>query len=109
MKNLLKVTLILGTLALIFFNVSLEKKDKNEDLNLVTLGQTSWAQSEVTQCLFNYVYSENTYVYKKSKCWRDQTGEDVFEGYVIECPGGGGGCQPTYCNTSIGSCYTTAI
>lgn len=92
------------------FNISTESnQNKNGDINLAFLSNASFADSEQALCLMNYVFEPNTKSVAKKRCWRDEDGPDVFEGFVYDCePSQNGGCQPTYCQDFI-YCYTTDI
>ena len=110
MKQLIRKGLILCAISLLVFNFSIDVKNvKNGNTTISLLKNMAFATGEEPAlCLHNYIYEHGKAEQNDKKCWRDEQGPDIFEGYVVTCPAGGQGCQPTYCSSGDG-CFTTVL
>lgn len=109
MKQLVKVLIWTAFISIIATNFFIKSNPfQHNDVCLIHVKNIAHADGEAAQCLFLNVFEGDKGPQRDKKCYRDQPGEDLFEGYVIKCPSGGAGCQPSFCLDSQG-CYTLDI
>lgn len=98
----------IAIIALMVFNTQVTTNSNRSSFTLSSLVMQAFADGEVATCLGNYIYEGSKAPVNSKKCYSDAPGPDIFNGYVVTCPNGGQGCQPSFCTSSEG-CYTTGI
>lgn len=94
-------------------NISINSNNGGSTFSDVTLSfimQNAQAQTEQPNdatCLVAEVIVQNRAKQKGKQCWRDITGEDLYEGDVTTCLTTQTitDCQPLRCDTSTKGCY----